>query len=279
MQVFQTLRSNNKILDFSIPRVMGILNLTSDSFYEGSRISNLEILQKRALQMVNEGADILDIGAMSSRPGAKITIAEQESLIIESAVKAIRQVCPDIWISVDTVHATVAEKAIDVGADIINDISAGAIDERLPKVAASFKCPYVLMHMRGTPENMQSLSSYEDVVFEILSFFKQKIRSLQEMGVNDIIIDPGIGFAKNIKSNFMLIDQLSIFNILECPIMVGLSRKSFIYKTLNTQPENALNGSTALHMVSLLGGAAILRVHDVKEAVETVTLFNMLKNR
>jgi len=235
--------------------------------------------QEKALQMVEEGAEILDIGAMSSRPGAKISIAEHEADIIQAAVKTIRKVCPDVWISIDTVHSLVAETAIDQGADIINDISAGSVDSRLPYIAAENEIPYVLMHMRGTPETMQSFSSYEDVVFEILSFFKGKIKILQEIGVRDIIIDPGIGFAKNSESNFHLVDQLGIFKILERPLMVGLSRKSFIYKTLNTDPDHALNGTTALHMASLLNGATLLRAHDVVEAVETITLFNMLKNR
>lgn len=279
MQEFYTIRSKYKLLDFSVPRVMGILNLTSDSFYSGSRIMDLGSLQKRALQMVGEGADILDVGAMSSRPGAKISDAKEEAETIAAAVKAIRKVCPDIWISVDTIHSLVAEKAINQGADIINDISAGSYDERLPEIAAEYEIPYVLMHMKGTPETMQKMTSYDDVVLEIMSFFKNKIRLLQEAGIRDIILDPGIGFAKNAENNFRLIHQLRTFEILQCPLLIGISRKSFIYKSLNTVPEGALNGTTALHMASLLGGANILRVHDVREAVETVTLFNMLKNR
>lgn len=240
---------------------------------------DLDSLQKRALQMVGEGADILDVGAMSSRPGAKISDAKEEAETIEAAVKAIRKVCPDIWISVDTIHSLVAEKAINQGADIINDISAGSYDERLPEIAAEYEVPYVLMHMKGTPETMQTMTSYDDVVLEIMSFFKNKNRLLQEAGIRDIILDPGIGFAKNAENNFRLIHQLRTFEILQCPLLIGISRKSFIYKSLNTVPEGALNGTTALHMASLLGGANILRVHDVREAVETVTLFNMLKNR
>ncbi|MBK9042900.1 MAG: dihydropteroate synthase [Saprospiraceae bacterium] len=271
------LKGGDLLVDLSLPKVMGIINLTEDSFYKESRFTDEILVLKKVEEMVNAGADMIDIGAMSSRPGAKLSNPDQESKTIAGYMKTIRRNFPSLFVSIDTVYGVVANSALYEGANMINDISAGNIDGSIWDIVSSFQAPYVLMHMRGLPENMQNNTLYDDIMSEMLVFFKDKIRKLKERGIYQIVIDPGIGFSKDIDSNFLLLRNLESFSVLEYPILLGMSRKGFIYKTLHTSPENSLNGTSVLHAVALLNGAKILRVHDVKEAKEAVTLIEMLK--
>lgn len=271
-----SINSKGKLLDLAHPKVMGIINLTEDSFFKESRVGDTGLLLDRVDQMIDEGVDILDIGAMSSRPGAKWIEESVESNRITEAIEIIRKRNAEIWISVDTFRSTVGERAIKLGADLINDISAGGMDDKMFDVVASLNCPYIMMHMQGNPSNMQQNPRYENITKEILQFFVDRIRKLQSIGLTDIIIDPGFGFGKTIEHNYTLLKNMHIFSILDKAILCGISRKSMIYKTLNISPGEALNGSTALHMVALQQGAKILRVHDVKAAKEVIKLFSKL---
>jgi len=260
-----------KSLDLNIPRLMGILNLSPDSFYNAGDLSQ-EALLKRAAEMVAAGADILDLGGMSSRPGA-LPVSESEELDrVLPAVELIAAEFPDLPLSVDTYRAAVARQAAAAGAAMINDISAGSMDDQLLDTVASLKLPYVLMHMQGTPENMQQDPKYENVTDEVLDFFKTKINLLLSKGIEEIILDPGFGFGKTVEHNYELLRNLDKFKILGLPLLVGISRKSMICKVLKIKPEDALNGTTALHCIALLGGAKILRVHDVMEAKQLIDL-------
>ena len=252
---------------------MGILNVTPDSFFAGSRTPTQKTVLERAEKLLSEGAAILDIGGYSSRPGALDIPAEEETNRIVPAIKSIISEFPDAVISVDTFRADVAQAAIEAGAAIINDISGGTIDGRMFATTAALQVPYILMHMRGTPQTMQTLTQYQDLLPEMLRYFAEKVDALRRLGVNDIIIDPGFGFAKTVEQNYEVLNQLEVFRILELPVLAGMSRKSMTYKTLNIGPEEALNGTTALNMLALTKGAKILRVHDVKEAVQTVKLY------
>src|SRR6056297_306302 len=265
---------------FSIdrPLIMGIVNVTPDSFYSGSRYQKEGEVISRVEQMIQEGADIIDLGAMSSRPGADIVPSEEEWNRLGGLISHIKSRCPDICISVDTIHSDTALKSLSAGADWINDISGGKFDENMVSIVARWGAPFVCMHMRGTPQTMKSLSDYEDVVTSVYSYFSQRIRTLKDQGIKDIVIDPGFGFAKNIDHNFQILNALHLFHSLNCPVLVGLSRKSMIYKTLNIEPEQALNGTTALHTMALLQGAHILRVHDVREAREVKILSQKLRS-
>ncbi|MEM6299055.1 MAG: dihydropteroate synthase [Bacteroidota bacterium] len=276
MQTFQTLNLNGKLLDLSIPKVMGILNVTPDSFFSGSRVESERVILEQVEKMLSEGAAILDVGGYSTRPDASDIPVEEEISRIRPAIKAIKRAFPTAIVSIDTFRSEVARVAVSEGATIINDVSGGNLDEKMFQTVADLGVLYILMHMRGTPQTMKTLNQYEDLIGDIVDELQKKIYKLNVLGVTDIIIDPGFGFAKNIPQNFKLLRHMQSLSILERPILAGVSRKSMIYKTLDTDPTQALNGTTALNMVALQNGAKILRVHDVKEAVETVTLFGQL---
>lgn len=268
-----------QLIDLEVPRVMGILNITPDSFYKGSRYKDEKEIIGAAQRMLEEGADFLDIGGYSSRPGAEDISAEEEKHRVLTAVRYVSREFPQAIISVDTFRTEVAREAIcDCGAHIVNDISGGDADPEMTKLITELNVPYIIMHMQGTPQSMQKNPVYEDVVSEILMWFGQKTVSLMAAGVKDIIIDPGFGFGKNAEHNFALLRRLKEFSIAGLPLMVGLSRKSVIWKTLNTTPGESLNGTSVLNAVALMNGADILRVHDVKEAVEAVKLIVKVKN-
>ena len=274
-----TINCKGILLDLSEPIIMGILNVTPDSFYDGGKFENEKALLGQVELMVEEGAKIIDIGGMSSRPGAKIIDEEEELNRVLGVVKKINQLYPNIIISIDTVRSSVAKECVLAGASIVNDISAGTIDEKMFSTVAELSVPYILMHMQGKPENMQQSPDYQDVTTTVLDFFIQKIGALRELGVKDIFLDPGFGFGKTVEHNFQLLENLSIFSILELPVLIGISRKSMINKVLKISPENALNGTTVLNTLALERGAKILRVHDVKEAKETITLWKQLNHK
>ena len=272
------INTGGRLLDLRVPRVMGILNITPDSFYKGSRYNTDGEIIKAASVMLEDGADILDVGGYSSRPGAKDITIEEESGRVLKAIRLINREFPDAVISVDTFRADVVREAVtDCGAKIINDISGGEGDPGMFETVEKLNVPYVLMHMRGNPLTMQDNPVYDDVVADILKWFGEKIFNLRSAGIKDIIIDPGIGFGKTTEQNFELLRRLSDFSITGLPLLVGLSRKGMIWKTLDITPDDALNGTTALNAVALMNGADILRVHDVKEAVQTIKLISKLK--
>ncbi|MCB9033319.1 MAG: dihydropteroate synthase [Chitinophagales bacterium] len=256
---------------------MGILNLTPDSFFDGGQYNNDAIILKHVEQMVNDGATIIDIGGMSSRPNAQEISVEAEINRVIPTLKKIRQAFPNIFISIDTYRSEVASVAIDEGIDIINDISAGNIDEQLIDVVAKSKLPYIIMHMQNTPSNMQDNPNYNDIVLDIMDFFNNKIIELRNKGIKDIILDVGFGFGKTIAQNYILLKHITKFNVFNCPILVGISRKSMLYKLLAIEPQDALNASTAAHMLALQNGASILRVHDVKAAKECIDIWNFYR--
>jgi dihydropteroate synthase len=268
-----TLNTGGKILRLHDPIVMGILNVTPDSFFAGSRTFTEKMVLERAEKLLSEGAAILDIGGYSSRPGATDISEEEEMNRIAPAIISIVQEFPEAVISVDTFRSEVAKAAIEAGAAIINDISGGNLDGRMFATVADLQVPYILMHMRGTPQTMQTLTSYENLTAEITTYFSEKVDQLRRIGVKDIILDPGFGFAKTVAQNHELLNQLDYFKIFGLPVLAGLSRKSMTYKALGIAPEEALNGTTALNMLALTKGAKILRVHDVKEAVQTIKLY------
>lgn len=266
------------LIDFETPRVMGILNLTPDSFYDGGKYRSEKEILSQTEKMLKEGATFIDIGGYSSRPGAEEISEKEELQRILPVIDLLLKKFPEILISVDTFRSKVAEESIRSGAALINDISGGQLDEKMLKTAAELQVPYIMMHMRGNPKNMKDLNQYDDVVNDIMFYFSEKIAAARELGINDIIIDPGFGFSKNIEQNFQLLSHLKFFKELELPVLSGVSRKSMIYKTLGTDPENALNGTTVLNTISIMNGANILRVHDVKEAMEVVKLCGKIKN-
>lgn len=268
-----TLNCKGRLLVVDKPLVMGIINATPDSFYSGSRYSGVDQIIEIAEKMLNEGADILDIGGQSTRPGSEQISADEEIERVIPSIKAIISEFPRTFISIDTYYSKVAKAAVDAGASIINDISAGCIDNKMIKTVSGLNVPYILMHMKGSPQTMHQNAVYENVTREVLDFFIAKTHELKQAGIIDVIIDPGFGFAKTIEQNFELLKNLSVFKMLDKPILSGISRKSTIYKTLGITAAEALNGTTVLNTVGLLKGASILRVHDVKEAKETVTLF------
>ena len=268
-----TLNCKGKLLVIDKPLVMGIINITSDSFYEGSRSQTVESILSQATKMIGEGADIIDIGGQSTRPGSERISVKEELQRVLSAIETILKNFPETIISVDTYQAIVAEECVRSGAAIINDISAGNMDSDMIPTVAKLQVPYICMHMKGTPQDMQEHPSYENVIKEVLDFFIQKTDECRRAGINDVIIDPGFGFGKTISHNFTLLKELSAFKMLEKPIMAGLSRKSTIYKTLGINTNEALNGTTVLNTLALQNGANILRVHDVKEAKEVIKLY------
>jgi dihydropteroate synthase len=273
-----TLNCKGRMLVIDKPMVMGIINVTPDSFYAGSRAEEKDILNK-AEQMLKDGADIIDIGGQSTRPGSERISKEEELKRVIDPVRKIRNKFPQSFISVDTYYAEVAKQAVDAGADFVNDISAGKMDKDMISTIASLKVPYVLMHMKGTPDQMQKDPAYKDVTKELLDFFIQETDIFKKAGIYDVIIDPGFGFGKTIEHNFELLRNLPVFKILERPILLGVSRKSTIFKTLGVSIEESLNGTTVLNTVGLMNGCNILRVHDVKEASQTVKLFKALERK
>ena len=267
-----TLNCKGRLLVADKPLVMGIINATPDSFYAGSRQNTVDGILQQAEAMLQQGADILDIGGQSSRPGS-MPIGEDEELNrVVDGIVAIHDRFPDAFISIDTYYSRVAKEAVAAGACIVNDISAGSMDENMFATVASLRVPYVLMHMLGTPQTMQQSPHYENVTKDVLDFFIAKIDLLKKEGISDIIIDPGFGFGKTIAHNFELLRQLSVFKLIDHPLLLGISRKSTIYKTLGITAEEALNGTTVLNTIGLMNGANILRVHDVKEAREAIQL-------
>ena len=268
-----SIQCRGRILDFSKPLVMGILNLTPDSFYEKSRVEDEKDLFQTAEKMIMEGATFLDLGAYSSRPGADNIDEKTENDRLIPALNFLLKEFPDMLFSADTFRSEIAKSALDNGADLINDISGGSLDAEMMKTVGNYSVPYIMMHMKGNPQTMISETHYLDFLPELIDYFSLKIQQGLEAGIKDIIIDPGFGFAKNREHNFQLLANLNCLEILQKPILVGLSRKSMIYKLLETDAENALNGSTAAHVLALKGGATILRVHDVKPAVEAIKIY------
>lgn len=275
----KTLNIAGKLLDLSTPQVMGILNVTPDSFFSGSRVLQIEDAYKKADKMLSEGASMLDIGGHSTRPGADAVSEEEELNRVLPVVEMLRKRFPEAIISIDTFRASVARKSIEAGAHIINDIAGGNLDPLMFETVAELNVPYVLMHSRGTPQTMKELNQYDDLVTDVLRELQAKIYQLRQLGVKDIVADMGFGFAKNADQNYVLLRELRAFEALEVPLLVGVSRKSMIWRKLEITPEQSLNGTTALNMVALLNGASILRVHDVKEAVEVVKLVQLLLSK
>jgi len=260
------------LIDLSKPKVMGILNLTPDSFYDGGKYKDMDAAMNQVRVMLDDGATFIDVGAYSSRPGAvDISVAEEEERLIP-VIKALVTLFPEIIISVDTFRASVAKKAIAAGAALINDISAGLLDHKMMHIVGELGVPYVMMHMRGTPQTMKNLAVYEDITKEVLYYFSERVAIARSHKINDVLIDPGFGFAKTSEHSFELLHKLEIFRQLDIPILAGVSRKSMIYKTLETTADNALNGTTVLNTMAIKNGAKILRVHDVKPAMEVITL-------
>lgn len=276
----QTLNVRGQLLDLSKPIVMGIVNVTPDSFYSASRASTEELLRERLTTIRDEGAAIVDLGAYSSRPGADHVTTEEERRRLEPALRLLRDEYPELAVSVDTFRADVARWAVEeYGVGIINDISGGLLDKNMYRTVVDMQVPYILMHMRGTPETMQTMCDYEDVGLEVLDFFIEQSEVLRGMGLHDLILDPGYGFAKTLEQNYALLGYLPRFiEALELPILVGVSRKSMIYRALDISPEESLNGTSVLNTYALLQGANILRVHDVKAAVEAVKLVELIKS-
>jgi dihydropteroate synthase len=272
-----TLNCKGRILEINKPLVMGIINITPDSFFTGSRQQQIDGMLRQAEKRLREGAVILDIGGQSTRPGSDLIAVEEELQRVVEPVKTLHEHFPEAFISVDTFYSKVAKETVENGACIINDISGGTLDENMLSTVGKLNVPYICMHMRGTPQNMHEFAHYENVTREVLDFFIERIDLCKKHGIHDIIVDPGLGFAKTFAHNFELLKNLSLLKILEKPLLIGLSRKGMIYRTLGTTAEEALNGTTVLNTVSLMNGASILRVHDVREAVEAVQLIGALQ--
>ena len=273
----RTLNCKGKLIDLNEPKVMGILNITPDSFYDKSRFSNNDDLLKRTETMLSEGATFIDVGAYSSRPGAEFVSEEEERKRLIPALEIILKEFPDVLLSVDTFRSNIARETIDLGASIINDISGGDMDPEMFDVVVNKQVPYILMHMRGNPQTMSNLNNYDHLIVDIISELQVKVNHLQKRGLNDIIIDPGLGFAKDLLQNYEIVKKLNSFKCIGHPLLIGASRKSMIYKLLECEPQNALIGTTVVHSASLLNGASILRVHDVKEAIEAIKITTLLK--
>ena len=273
-----TINCKGLLIDLSKPKVMGILNVTPNSFFDGGKYKYADEIVAQVQKMLSEGATFIDIGAYSSKPNAEFVSVEEEIARIVPIVELLVQQFPNILISIDTFRSEVAEACILKGAALINDISAGKLDELMLGVVAKYNVPYIMMHMRGTPQTMTTLTQYEDVVKEVLLYFSERIAAARSLGIHDLIVDPGFGFAKTLEQNYEVLQKMELLQQLELPILAGVSRKSMIYKVLNTNASQSLNGTTTLNTISLVKGASILRVHDVKEAVECVTLFNAMNS-
>jgi dihydropteroate synthase len=271
-----TINCKGQIIDLTTPKIMGILNITPNSFYDGGKYS----LEKNAIskvdKMLKEGATFIDIGAYSSKPNAEFVSEEEELKRIIPVVKTLIKEFPETLLSIDTFRSSVAQECINNGAALINDISAGNLDEKMIEVIASNNVPYIMMHLRGTPQTMQNQTNYENLIKEMILYFSDKISKARNLGIHDLIIDPGFGFSKTTDQNFEILSNLELFKMLDLPILTGISRKSMIYKTLDTNPEEALNGTTVLNTIAITKGANIIRVHDVKEAIECVKLYEKL---
>lgn len=269
-----TINCKGQLIDLSTPKVMGILNVTPNSFFDGGKYQNQNEILSQVEKMLNEGATFIDVGAYSSKPNADFVSVSEEVSRIVPVVDLILKQFPEALLSIDTFRSEVAQATIESGAALINDIAAGNLDDCMMETIAKYKVPYIMMHMRGTPETMQHLTDYEDIVKEMLFYFSEKVRKARSLGINDLILDPGFGFAKTVAQNYEVLQKLELFQMLELPLLVGVSRKSMIYKLLHSSAADALNGTSVLNTLALTKGAKILRVHDVKEAVECVTLFN-----
>lgn len=272
-----TINCKGKLISLDSPKIMGILNVTPDSFFDGGKYVDEKTILQQTEKMLAQGATFVDVGAYSSRPGADHISEEEELHRIEPVLKLLLKNFPDILISVDTFRSHVAKRCLESGASLINDISGGDLDPKMMEIIAEFNVPYIIMHMKGSPQNMTENTEYEDLLTEIRYAFSSKIDKARRLKINDIIIDPGFGFSKTLSQNFKLLKYLDLFSTFEVPVLVGLSRKSMIYKTLKTDADHALNGTTALNMLALYKGANILRVHDVREAVECVQLYKEIK--
>lgn len=271
-----TINCKGILVDLSTPKVMGILNVTPNSFYDGGKYKNESEILSQVEKMLVDGASFIDIGAYSSKPNAEFVSEQEEISRIIPVVDLVLKHFPDTMLSIDTFRSEVAKVAIENGAAIINDISAGNLDDKMLEVIGKYNVPYIMMHMRGNPETMQTLTNYEDIVKEMLFYFSERVAKARTFGINDLILDPGFGFAKTIDQNYEVFQKMELFKMLELPLLVGISRKSMIYKTLDSTIEKAMNGTTVLNTLALTKGANIIRVHDVKEAAECVTLFNKI---
>ena len=268
-----------QLIDLSKPKVMGILNITPNSFFDGGKYSNNSEILLQVEKMLNDGATFIDIGAYSSKPKAEFVSEREELERIVPIVNLVLKNFPETMISIDTFRSEIAKACIENGAAIINDISAGNLDEKMLKTIAKYNVPYIMMHMKGTPQTMQTMTNYENIVKEMLLYFSQKVSQARSLGINDLIIDPGFGFAKTLEQNYEVLQKFELFEMLELPLLAGFSRKSMIYKSLQSTAEEALNGTTVLNTIALTKGAKILRVHDVKEAMECVTLYNKTNSK
>jgi dihydropteroate synthase len=271
-----TINCKGHIIDLSTPKIMGILNITPNSFYDGGNYTSEKNAISQAKKMLNEGATFIDIGAYSSKPNAEFVSEEEELNRIIPVVQSILKEFPEALLSIDTYRSSVAQECIKNGAALINDISAGNLDEKMMQVIASNNVPYIMMHLRGTPQTMQTQTNYEHIINEMITYFSDKIQKARNLGINDLIIDPGFGFAKTTAQNFEILSHLELFKILELPLLSGVSRKSMIYKTLDINPNDALNGTSVLNTIAITKGANIIRVHDVKEAMQCVKLCEKL---
>jgi dihydropteroate synthase len=267
-----TINCKGKLIDLTVPKLMGILNITPDSFYEGSRFTELDKILAQTEKMLNEGATFLDIGGHSTRPGARPVSEEEEKKRVLPTIEGILKYFPEALISVDTFRASIAKESVELGAVMVNDVSGGDLDDNMFETVANLNVPYVLMHSRGTPETMLQMTQYDDLIVDILDDLQKKVYQLRQLGQKDIIIDLGFGFAKNIEQNYQLINHLEDFSIMELPMLVGVSRKSMIWRKLDISSKDSLNGTTSLNTIALMKGASILRVHDVKEAMEAVKI-------
>jgi dihydropteroate synthase len=272
-----TINCKGKLIDLTTPKVMGILNVTPNSFYDGGKFGDDKTILIHVEKMLSDGTSFIDVGGYSSKPNAEVVSEEEELFRVIPIIQKIVKEFPKTIISIDTFRSEVARQSVENGAAIINDISAGSLDENMMQTVAKLQVPYIMMHMKGNPQTMQSLANYENIVKEMLFYFSEKVAFARSFGINDLIIDPGFGFAKTIEQNFEVLQKLELFQILELPLLVGLSRKSMVYKPLATTSESALNGTTSLNTIALMKGAKILRVHDVKEAVECIQLYNLLQ--
>lgn len=271
-----TINCKGKLIDLSTPKVMGILNVTPNSFYDGGKHIDEKSILLQVEKMLLEGVTFIDIGGYSSKPNAEFVSEEEELQRILPIVQKVLNEFPETIISIDTFRSKVAKETLESGAAMINDISAGNLDDAMLQTIANLRVPYIMMHMRGTPQTMQKMTHYENIIKEMIFYFSERVAKARSLGINDLIIDPGFGFAKTLEQNFEVLNKFELFQMLELPLLAGVSRKSMIYKTLDTTAEFALNGTTSLNTISLMKGAKILRVHDVKEAVECVKLFNQL---
>lgn len=269
----KSINCKGKLITFEIPKVLGILNVTPNSFFDGGLHHSLEKIEQQTEKMLTDGADIIDVGAYSTQPNAPFVSIEDELQRIVPVVKHLVRKFPDIILSIDTFRSEVAKQTLDAGAAMINDVSAGNLDDKMMQVVGHFKAPYIMMHMKGTPQNMQQFTNYEDVMHEMIYYFSERIAQAKQHGIVDVIIDPGFGFSKTLDQNYEVLNKLDLLQNLNVPVLSALSRKSMIYKFFETTPQEALNGTSVLNTISLIKGANLLRVHDVKEAVECVKLY------